>query len=85
VATQANAAVTTSSTCISLPRIAGFRAATGDIIVTLDADGSTDSAEMPLFVSCLAGGADFVKGSRFVQGGGTDDMGSVRRAGNWVL
>ncbi len=64
---------------------AGFRAATGDIIVMLDADGSTDPAEIPLFVTCLAGGADFVKGSRFVQGGGTDDMGSVRRAGNWVL
>ena len=30
---------------------AGFRAAVGDIIVTLDADGSTDPAEIPLFVS----------------------------------
>ena len=64
---------------------AGFRAATGDIIVTLDADGSTDPAEIPLFVGCLLGGADFVKGSRFVQGGGTDDMGALRRSGNWML
>jgi glycosyltransferase involved in cell wall biosynthesis len=64
---------------------AGFRAATGEIIVTLDADGSTDPAEIPLFVGCLLGGADFVKGSRFVQGGGTDDMGVVRRSGNWML
>jgi glycosyltransferase involved in cell wall biosynthesis len=63
----------------------GFRAATGDIIVTLDADGSADPAEIPLFVSCLVGGADFVKGSRFVQGGGTDDMGPLRRAGNAAL
>jgi glycosyltransferase involved in cell wall biosynthesis len=64
---------------------AGFRVATGDIIVTIDADGSTDPAEIPLFVACLLSGADFVKGSRFVQGGGTDDMGVVRRVGNWML
>jgi len=64
---------------------AGFRAATGDIFVTIDADGSTDPAEIPLFVACLLSGADFVKGSRFVQGGGTDDMGVVRRGGNWML
>jgi glycosyltransferase involved in cell wall biosynthesis len=64
---------------------AGFRVATGDIIVTLDADGSTDPAELPLFVGCLLAGADFVKGSRFMQGGGTDDMGPLRRTGNWAL
>jgi glycosyltransferase involved in cell wall biosynthesis len=64
---------------------AGFEAARGDIIVTLDADGSTDPAEIPAFIGCLLAGADFVKGSRFVQGGGTADMGVVRRVGNWVL
>jgi glycosyltransferase involved in cell wall biosynthesis len=64
---------------------AGFRAARGDIIVTLDADGSTDPAEIPAFVGCLLGGADFAKGSRFVQGAGTTDMGLIRRAGNWGL
>ena len=64
---------------------AGFEAASGEILVTLDADGSTDPAEIPLFVGCLLGGADFVKGSRFVQGGGTDDMELHRRAGNWML
>ena len=42
-------------------------------------------AELPAFVGCLMAGADFVKGSRFVQGGGTADMGPVRRAGNWAL
>jgi glycosyl transferase family 2 len=64
---------------------AGFVAAQGDIIVTLDADGSTDPAEIPAFVGCLLAGADFAKGSRFAQGGGTSDMGIVRRAGNWGL
>ncbi|MEA2170073.1 MAG: hypothetical protein QOF76_3373 [Solirubrobacteraceae bacterium] len=64
---------------------AGFAASVGDIIVTIDADGSTDPAEIPVFVGALMGGADFVKGSRFLQGGGTDDMEPLRKAGNWVL
>jgi glycosyltransferase involved in cell wall biosynthesis len=63
----------------------GFAAATGDIIVMLDADGSTDPAEIPSFIGPLLAGADFVKGSRFLQGGGTADMSPLRRAGNWVF
>ena len=61
----------------------GFAAATSDIIVMLDADGSTDPAEIPAFVGALLAGADFVKGSRFAQGGGTADMSALRRLGNW--
>jgi glycosyltransferase involved in cell wall biosynthesis len=64
---------------------AGFRVARGDIIVTLDADGSNDPAEIPAFVGCLLAGADFAKGSRFAQGGGTTDMPLIRRVGNWGL
>ncbi|WP_409048517.1 glycosyltransferase family 2 protein [Microbacterium sp. HA-8] len=62
----------------------GFRAATGDIIVMLDADGSADPAEIPAFVSALIAGADFAKGSRFVfdPGAGSDDITALRRAGN---
>jgi hypothetical protein len=61
---------------------AGFEAATGDIIVMLDADGSMAPEEIPLYVGALLAGADFVKGSRFLQGGGTDDMEFVRYLGN---
>jgi glycosyltransferase involved in cell wall biosynthesis len=61
----------------------GFAAARGDIIISLDADGSTDPAEIPAFVGALLSGADFVKGSRFLQGGGTDDMEWYRWLGNW--
>jgi hypothetical protein len=61
----------------------GFAAATGQIIVMLDADGSTDPAEIPAFVGALLAGADFVKGSRFLQGGGTSDMPFYRKLGNW--
>ena len=60
----------------------GFAAATGDVIVMLDADGSMDPQEIPVFVGALLSGADFVKGSRFLQGGGTADMTSLRRLGN---
>lgn len=63
----------------------GIAAATGDIIVMLDADGSTDPAEIPAFVGALLAGADFAKGSRFIQGGGSTDITRLRRAGNWVL
>ena len=61
---------------------AGFEAAKGDIIVMLDADGSMDPDEIVLFVATLMAGADFAKGSRFVQGAGTSDMTLFRYLGN---
>ncbi len=64
---------------------AGFAAANGDIIVTMDADGSNDPAEILAFVAVLRTGADFVKGSRFVQGGGSSDLTFVRKLGNGFL
>ena len=64
---------------------AGFAACTGDIIVMLDADGSTDASEIPRFVAALCQGADFVKGSRFAQGGASSDITFARRLGNRAL
>ncbi|WP_305785147.1 glycosyltransferase family 2 protein [Symbioplanes lichenis] len=63
----------------------GFAAATGDIIVMIDADGSTDPREIPRFVAELTEGADFAKGSRFVAGGGSSDITRLRRLGNQFL
>lgn len=63
----------------------GFEAATGDIIVMMDADGSTNPSEIPAFIALLAAGADYVKGSRFMQGGGSEDITAVRKIGNWAL
>ncbi|MFC3739039.1 glycosyltransferase family 2 protein [Paractinoplanes deccanensis] len=60
----------------------GFAACTGDIIVMIDADGSTDPAEIPLFVAKLVAGADFVKGSRFNHGGHSHDITRLRKMGN---
>lgn len=63
----------------------GFAEAQGDLIVMLDADGSMNPEEIIFFIGALMSGADFVKGSRFVLGGGTDDMSLFRMTGNWVL
>jgi len=63
----------------------GFMAAKGDIVVMLDADGSTDPSEIPRFVAALITGADFAKGTRFVTGGGSSDITGTRRLGNRVL
>ncbi|WFE24219.1 glycosyltransferase family 2 protein [Solwaraspora sp. WMMD937] len=60
----------------------GFAAATSDIVVMIDADGSTDPAEIPRFVAALLAGADFAKGSRFRAGGGSHDITPLRRLGN---
>lgn len=64
---------------------AGFAACTGDIIVMIDADGSTDGREIIQFVGALVTGADFVKGSRYAAGGGSDDLTFNRKFGNKVL
>jgi glycosyltransferase involved in cell wall biosynthesis len=63
----------------------GFEACSGDIVVMLDADGSTDASEIPRFVDALRQGADMAKGSRFTQGGGSCDITPLRRAGNRFL
>lgn len=65
--------------------ITGFTACTGDIIVMVDADGSADGQEIVSYVSALVSGADFAKGSRFANGGGTDDMTFIRKLGNRAL
>jgi glycosyltransferase involved in cell wall biosynthesis len=64
---------------------AGFAATRGEHIVMIDADGSTDPAEMARFVDALGDGADFVKGSRYLPGGGSADLTRVRSAGNRAL
>ena len=63
----------------------GFLACRGDVIVALDGDGSMSPAEIPQFVARLVEGADFVKGSRFLHGAGSDDITWMRRMGNSSL
>ncbi|MDQ2755137.1 MAG: glycosyltransferase family 2 protein [Actinomycetota bacterium] len=60
----------------------GFEAATGDVIVMFDADGSADAAEIEAYVTALRSGADFAKGSRVIADGGSEDITWLRDAGN---
>ncbi|WP_432985954.1 glycosyltransferase family 2 protein [Dactylosporangium sp. CA-233914] len=60
----------------------GFAHCTGEIVVMIDADGSTDPAEIPRFVAALLDGADLAKGTRFRDGGGSHDITRLRRLGN---
>jgi glycosyltransferase involved in cell wall biosynthesis len=64
---------------------AGFAAARGDFIVAMDADGSMSPEEIPQYVYFLEHGFDFVKGSRFMGGGGSVDITPLRRLGNKAL
>jgi glycosyltransferase involved in cell wall biosynthesis len=63
----------------------GFAAATGDYVVMIDADGSMHPREIDLFVSALDRGYDFIKGSRFMPGGGSEDITRLRSLGNAAL
>jgi glycosyltransferase involved in cell wall biosynthesis len=63
----------------------GFNNARGDIVVMIDADGSTDPQEIPAFINVLLDGADYAKGSRFAHGGASLDITRIRHAGNVFL
>lgn len=63
----------------------GFGEARGDLIVTLDADGSMRPEEMLRFLEALANGYDFAKGTRFKGDGGSSDMEGHRVFGNRVF
>ncbi|MBA8949171.1 glycosyltransferase family 2 protein [Actinomadura namibiensis] len=63
----------------------GMAAATGEMIIMLDADGSMDPAEFDSFLALLCRGYDFVKGTRYGCGGGSDDLTGLRRVGNSAL
>lgn len=64
---------------------AGFLATEADIVVMIDADCSMSPQEIPHFLHFLATGYDFVKGSRFMAGGGSHDITRLRRWGNRTL
>lgn len=50
---------------------AGFLALTGGVTLIIESDGSMDPSESML-IGALMAGANFVKESRFIQGGGTE-------------
>ena len=64
---------------------AGLKAATGDVIVTLDGDGTYPPEEIPHLVDTLVDrGWDFLSGNRFPLADG-NAMELSNQLGNWVL
>lgn len=63
----------------------GLLAATGDIVVMIDADCSMDPHEINGLVGALLSGIDVVKASRYISGGGSDDISYLRHLGNQGL
>ena len=57
----------------------------GDIIVSVDADGSNRIEEIPRLVEKIIQGADIAKGSRFLKGGGSTDLTWIRKIGNRIF
>jgi len=63
----------------------GMEAVGGDIIIMMDADCSHIASEIPLLITGINAGYDICMGSRFIQGGGSDDITPIRRWGNKIL
>ena len=61
---------------------AGFAAASGDVVVMIDADGSMDPHEMDRYIAAVRDGAGLAKGSRRLPGGGSADITLIRDLGN---
>jgi hypothetical protein len=64
---------------------AGLAAASGEIVVIIDGDGSIDPRDIGRYVHALVDGAQFVKGSRNRPGGGSRDGTRLRRIGHLGL
>jgi glycosyltransferase involved in cell wall biosynthesis len=62
--------------------VKGFNAAKGDVVISMDADLSHRSDELRLLIAGIEAGYDVCMGSRFLTGGGSDDMPLIRRLGN---
>ncbi len=65
--------------------IKGMHAARGGIIISMDADMSNKPEELKLLIAGIEAGYDVCVGSRFLVGGGSDDMPLVRKFGNKVF
>ncbi len=57
----------------------GFAHARAPVFVVMDADLSHPPTSIPLFYKMIQDGAEFVLGSRYIPGGGTDDRWTVYR------
>jgi dolichol-phosphate mannosyltransferase len=62
--------------------VAGFHrtlAEGADLVLEMDCDFSHDPKDLPRLIAAVEAGADVALGSRYVEGGGTENWGLVRR------
>ena len=62
--------------------VAGFHRALAegaDLVLEMDCDFSHDPRDLPRLIAAVEAGADLALGSRYVEGGGTENWGLVRR------
>ncbi len=62
--------------------IFGFEHANGDLLISMDADLSNRPKELKLLIAGIEAGYDVCMGSRFLVGGGSDDMPLIRKFGD---
>jgi hypothetical protein len=62
-----------------------FCALESDIVVMMDGDGCMQALEIPRLVEAVVSGADIAKGSRFLRGGGSQDLSFIRKIGNLLF
>ncbi len=63
-------------------QIFGFKNAIGDVIISMDADGSADPQEILFLLKKINEGYDLALGSRYLPGAGTEDDTFIRSVGN---
>jgi dolichol-phosphate mannosyltransferase len=66
--------------------LAGFRRALdegAELVLELDCDFSHDPKDVPRLIAACEAGADLALGSRYVEGGGTENWGLGRRIVSW--
>ncbi len=62
--------------------VKGMHEASGRLIISMDADLSNKPEELLLLIAGIKAGYDICMGSRFLVGGGTEDMPAIRKLGN---
>lgn len=65
--------------------VKGLNAARGDITISMDADLSNRPNEIKLLIAGIEAGYDVCMGSRFLTGGGSEDMPLHRKIGNKIF
>jgi Glycosyltransferases involved in cell wall biogenesis len=65
--------------------VKGLSSANGDVLISMDADLSHEPKELVLLIDAIRLGYDVCLGSRFITGGGSEDMPWYRKFGNKVF